>query len=180
MIDCPHGNANPGLCPGCASDAAETGKQTESTQRGRAEHLKPHWWQPGQSGNPNGRPRKPSLRLALERSLRKAEAKADGGQPLYAEPDDEGHIKQLRSPTIDELAGEWLRLALHGDRDAMRALTELRDTLDGKPTQRVEHTGADGDAIRVTAGDVRAKLAAIASAVVDEAAECSTGSGESD
>lgn len=42
--------------------------QTENTQLiSRAEHLKPHWWKPGQSGNPGGRPKK--LTNHLERHL---------------------------------------------------------------------------------------------------------------
>ena len=174
-----------GICSTCAGAAhREAEKQRESSkpkpERDHS-HLKQHQWQPGQSGNPKGRPPKPSLRQALERSLRKAESKAESGLLLRA-VDDEGLPTGplLRSPTVDELAAEWLKLALNGDRDAMRALTELRDTLDGKPTQRVEHTGADGGDITISASDVRAKLAAFASTADDESAQRDGSAAEAD
>lgn len=82
-------------------------------------------FQPGQSGNPRGRPKKdPLLTRAL---LRWAKRKADDGSPHY-----------------DLLAEAIGARALAGD---MVAAGMLFDRVEGKPVQPIEHGGPDGGPI---------------------------------
>lgn len=73
-------------------------------------------WQPGQSGNPSGRPRKPITDRLLER--------------LAAEDN-----------TLADMVEAMLKAAKSGD---VAAFNSIRDTVEGKPKQRIEHTGEDG------------------------------------
>jgi hypothetical protein len=50
---------------------------TQSTRRNPADHLKPWRWQPGQSGNPEGRPPKSLYQQGLEKLLNDAELVPD-------------------------------------------------------------------------------------------------------
>lgn len=120
------------------------------------------------TGNP-GRPKGISLVEALKVSLREAQEQAA-----------EGVDRERRDPTIRELASQWLKMAAAGDQIAMAALDKLADRLDGKAMQRVEHSGPDGGEIKISADNVRSKLAALASSEDDDAAECEGSPGESE
>lgn len=81
-------------------------------------------WQPGQSGNPNGRPKSKPVRDALERVL------SERGDDRKA---------------LDKAARAFLRRVAKGD---VAAFKELADRLDGKVPQG--HEGSDdGPPIRV-------------------------------
>ncbi len=55
------------------SSAEKATAQQSKNKQGRADHLKPHQWKPGQSGNPKGRVKGPSLEerflLLLEKKI---------------------------------------------------------------------------------------------------------------
>lgn len=88
--------------------------------RGTPANLKP--WPPGVSGNPSGRPKKKPLTEQLERL---------GPLPI---PGDE------RGRTYAQAAAEGLLLgALAGDASNFR---EAADRLEGKVTDKVQHSGA--------------------------------------
>lgn len=112
--------------------------------KGRFAKGNPFRFPPGRSGNPKGRPPKPSLVDAICRKLHEAAAMAEQGHDRF---DDDGN--KLRAPTIDEVAMGLLELCIGGDREAVMMLTQLLDRLDGKVTAKHEHTGADGDAIEI-------------------------------
>jgi hypothetical protein len=75
---------------------------------------------PGQSGNPGGRPKKP-IADALRRALGSSE-------------------------TVDEFVAGILKAAKSGN---PQAFTAIRDTIEGKPNQTLEHVGEDGGPIAV-------------------------------
>lgn len=83
--------------------------------KGRMENLRP--WQPGQSGNPGGRPKKRPISDELERLLAQ-EAPGSGGKPW-----------------AEVIAEALLRKARKGD---VRAIAELANRIEGKPHQAVE------------------------------------------
>jgi hypothetical protein len=76
-------------------------------------------WKPGQSGNPRGRPQ--TFTKALYRVLRSVK-------------DPQG-----RSQLAYDVMKAQVQAALDGDTNAARFVTE---TLQGKPTSAVEHSGA--------------------------------------
>lgn len=83
----------------------------------KPENVAPHKFKPGNSGNPNGRPKLPDLKDAMAKVL--AEEK-DGMNAL------EAILKALRAK------------ASKGD---VRAAQELLDRGFGKSKQQIEHTG---------------------------------------
>lgn len=84
-------------------------------------------FQPGQSGNPAGRPKKGTALADLLATALKA--KGDDGIPK-------------RKAVIDTL----IKLALAGDLDAIKVIL---DRVDGKVVERLEHSGPDGGAIPI-------------------------------
>lgn len=86
---------------------------------------KPGTFAPGECGNPNGRPRGLSLRTLLAKKLE--EARVEGGM-TYA----------------TAIVEATIRDALKGDGSARKLVWEY---IDGKPIQRLEHTGENGGAI---------------------------------
>ncbi len=120
----------------------------------RADHGPPsrnelgHWVK-GQSGNPKGRKKGPSLVDALSKRLRINEATGDGH-------------------TVDDLAKRLLEIAFGNKDDRLSAVREIADRLDGKATQRTEVSGPDGDAIRVQANSVRERIAGLVGDVVED------------
>ena len=92
------------------------------------EHLKKFRWQPGQSGNPLGRP-KASVREAIKNLA--AEAFKD-------------------RPIAEGIAIMALRLAISGDLDAIKFIT---DQLDGRLPQPVEQKHEGQIIVKVLRGD---------------------------
>jgi hypothetical protein len=86
------------------------------------EQLRAFAWQKGQSGNPNGRPKKKLVDECLEELL---------------EATDSEHAKSL--------AISLLAKALAGDTKAAQLVAERTQ---GKPSQKVEVTGADGGPVQ--------------------------------
>lgn len=85
----------------------------------KTEHLKATQWKPGQSGNPKGRPPRPSFLDVLAHEL--------------GEPED-----------LKAIVQKYLALCKKGD---LKALIDLADRLDGKATQRTEYAASDGTEI---------------------------------
>jgi hypothetical protein len=56
-------------------------------------------------------------------------------------------LKDGDGETLRRVAAALLDRAIEGDLSAAR---DLRDTLDGKPSQAFEHTGPDGDVLEVS------------------------------
>ena len=95
--------------------AQEDKKGTDTVKQRNNSGLKP--WQPGQSGNPNGRPKNPD---SISACIRK----------ILEETDSEGVTKaQL-------IAKKLLALALDGDRQAMDMVL---DRMEGRPIQALMH-----------------------------------------
>ena len=84
-------------------------------------------WQPGQSGNPGGRPKKLPITDALRELV------------------DKGAVPQKKAATLaGQLAQQLVRAALKGK---MAPLVEVIDRIEGKARQRIEQSGPDGGPI---------------------------------
>jgi len=107
--------------------------RSKGKPRGRPmpQNIEAHKWQPGQSGNPGGRPRTSIFRDALVRAITKL-AK-----------DKSGHQVEL----IDAIAQQLMAKAIKGD---LAAIAMIADRTDGKPAQSVTVGGPDGGAIPIT------------------------------
>ena len=93
-------------------------------------------WKPGQSGNPNGRPKGNIVDELLK--------------ALHEELDTEkGKVKIGRA-----VAQKLLQAALKGD---LRATNQILDFTESKPKQSVEHSGPDGQPIAVSVVDLLTK-----------------------
>jgi len=86
-------------------------------------------FQPGQSGNPNGRPKSKPFREALDRAIKSASEDPDAGLSL------------------DDIAKALLLKAKSGD---VPAIKELAERYDGKVAQAVIGGEEDDPAIVVT------------------------------
>jgi len=106
-----------------AESPESTGNTQVNKRLGRIENLIP--WKPGQSGNPNGRPRKKPLTEELEKLLSEIDPK-DKKKRTYA--------KRLVVAIADEVI----------KKGNVAAFTEIADRIEGKVAQKQEHTGADG------------------------------------
>ena len=96
----------------------EPGEET-GAKRGPAEHLRPHRWKPGQSGNPGGRPKGESVTATLRRMLQ----------------------QEHNGKTIQEILAERvIKEAISGK---FQFAKELLDRLDGRPAQKVEVAAAE-------------------------------------
>ena len=85
-----------------------------AARRGPADHLRPHQWKKGQSGNPGGRPKGESITATLRRLLE----------------------QEHNGRTIQEiLAEKVIKEAISGKYNFAK---ELLDRIDGRPAQRVE------------------------------------------
>lgn len=95
-------------------------------------------FQKGQSGNPGGRPKGPSLKAELIRQLGK---KGDDGRK-----------------NVDAIAAALIEQARDGKIEAIR---EILDRVDGKVPQQQQVMGDGGGPVRIEAYDIRVGLAAI-------------------
>jgi hypothetical protein len=103
--------------------------------RGNPDKTKPFRWKKGQSGNPAGRPPIPEdEKLPITAALRRAI--------------NEGKI------SADDLANSALALAKKNP----RWFAEICDRIEGKPRQRVEVSGVEGNAIPVSSADIEARI----------------------
>ena len=101
--------------PGGSPERAEE----SADKRGPAEHLRPHRWKPGQSGNPGGRPKGESVTATLRRMLQ----------------------QEHNGKTIQEILAERvIKEAISGK---FQFAKELRDRLEGRPAQKVEVAAAE-------------------------------------
>ena len=98
--------------------------------KGRIENLRPPW-KPGESGNPSGRPKS---RPISDRYQACAEKRL---------PEDLRMMLKLKKGATygDAVALAQFRAAIKGKSDAAR---EVREAIEGKATQRLEHSGAEG------------------------------------
>ena len=110
-----------------SADPAKAGNSQENS-RSRAEHLKPHQFRPGVSGNPSGRPRKLVTEALNELLSEKV-------------PRD----KQSRTKAR-KLADVLFARAMRGD---VRAAVEIIDRTEGKATQGHEFSGPQGGSIPI-------------------------------
>lgn len=89
-------------------------------------------FQPGESGNPSGKPKGThSVRVALKRKLRR------GWQD---DPDSEDDGEKV-GKWARQLAEDLAQAIDDGDADKVRSIATLMDQTDGKPQERVEHSG---------------------------------------
>jgi hypothetical protein len=96
----------------------------ENRRKYSTEHLKPFQWQPGQTGNAGGRPRKKPISDRYEYI---AEIKL---------PEDVRQLLKLApgSTYADAAALQQFRSAIKGDTSAIR---EIREAIEGKATQTI-------------------------------------------
>jgi hypothetical protein len=105
------------------------GRRNEPTQR-QLEALKPTQFQPGQTGNAGGRPKKTPITDELRRLL----------DETYS-----GREKRFHGlSNVCVLALRLYEIALSGD---LKAMQEIADRVEGKVVQRQEFAGPDGGAI---------------------------------
>ena len=111
-----------------------------------ADNLTP--FEPGKSGNPNGRPSGPISQLLREYGdaydlsvvITKTKDGEITAQTLQLSTDKQATINQV-------IAVQLLHMALKGD---IRAIREVIDRTEGKAKQSIELGGSDGEPIRVS------------------------------
>jgi hypothetical protein len=95
--------------------------------------LKP--FQPGQSGNPGGRPKKMPITDAIREELEQ-----EGAQG---------------TSNARAIARKLVKLARAGNMDAIR---EIADRTEGKPRQRIEQSGPEGGPVQLQLPTTRAEV----------------------
>ncbi len=129
------------------------------TKGERAPWLAPHRWQPGQSGNPTGRPRESgSLSAALRRvGIKPAKTRGELvkiAQQLGMDPDETQNIDVIAGLMYDGITQLLIR--------TVKGSTTAGDKLVG--LLQLLHKALDGDEKRITLsgpGDVQAALASV-------------------
>ena len=87
-------------------------------------------WQPGQSGNPGGRPRGSDVRAVLLREL---------AQGWEDDPEPDPELKSGKKAR--EIARALVESGLVGNRDVVMSLAEVINQAQGKPQEFVAHSG---------------------------------------
>lgn len=109
-----------------AADATELGGKHRSLQ-----NLVPPWKEGDPSPNPSGRPKGSfSIRAALKRNLRR-------GYQDDSDSDDGEQIGTLAR----KLAFDLAQAIDEGDADKVRSIATVIDQAEGRPQERVEHSG---------------------------------------
>jgi hypothetical protein len=103
-----------------------------------ADHLPK--WKPGQSGNPNGRPRNAVSTILKELGdQQEIEFDITLTDKDGNEKNSKGKITAGEGSTINTmLAVKLMHMAMQGN---LRAMTELLDRTEGKPRMSIEHSG---------------------------------------
>lgn len=105
------------------------------SRRNRAEHLEKFQFQPGQSGNPGGRPKKICTDALVRLLNKKANPKNKNDDRLK----------------VDEWAEQLFDMGINKKTPEIRALIEIADRIEGKSGQAVTFGGdPDGMPINVT------------------------------
>jgi len=118
--------------------------------KGRADHLVDFRWKKGQTGNPKGRPRGPTLTTVLKQMLENTYT--------YKDPET-GEIKRDAAGRTNReiIVGATIALATKGH---AQALKEVWNRIDGRVPLALENP--DGSGIFDPMGDVKAKKVATA------------------
>ncbi len=105
----------------------------EQSRRGAADHLKPHQWKKGQSGNPKGRPKG---RISLVRLI-------------------EDHLMAEDGKVAHEIVEHLFCLARSGDSTALKAIMTIMDRVDGAVSKKqvIELTDLKTKLVRLFDGD---------------------------
>jgi hypothetical protein len=130
----------------------KTGKKQVSGKKpiseARLAALRPTQWRPGQSGNPGGRPRKLPISDALREILETIDPKDRQKRTFGA---------LLAQKLLDEVLKKKGKLPIS-------IVQEIADRVEGKPTQRTELTGAEGQPLFLppaTREELEQRLAAL-------------------
>jgi hypothetical protein len=123
------------------SPRAENNART--ARRGNPDKLIPHRWQPGQSGNPGGRPKRTPLADARREVL---------DQPVPDDPEGRNYAQKIAATLADKAAEGDIRAAQElGDRAEGRARqaieierTRLREAFDRMSVEELEAYAASG------------------------------------
>ena len=113
----------------CGAIVGETEKQ--SGNNGRTAHLKPHQWKPGQSGNPAGRPKSPSLRERLVTVLERQAKDVPYAAKLLED------LSLDDGATVGDVVASALCVAAISGNAAL--MKDIFDRIDGKPHESVKH-----------------------------------------
>jgi len=114
----------------------------EESRDTRADHLEPWVWKPGESGNPNGRPRNVLRNLCAEMNIDIREAVPLAEKVQFINRMLEMTLKQLKDIAGDVRAPAWMVMvasAIRSDISAgrMTTLEALLDRVHGRPTQAI-------------------------------------------
>jgi Family of unknown function (DUF5681) len=104
-------------------------KQAQSTEKAKADRIAPFRWQPGQSGNPNGRPPSPAVLSDALRAKLSEQYPGDRKHRTYAE----------------KLAARLIESALRG---SVSAIALIYERTEGKAPQSL--TGPNGSPLLPT------------------------------
>ena len=107
-------------------------KKDENKQRNNSENVKGHEWKPGQSGNPNGRPKK-IYTILKEKGFSKDDIKTAFHElAFYTEKELRSMSKDKTKPIITRIAAKQFLTAY--DKGNWGAIKEILEHNIGRPT----------------------------------------------